>query len=86
MYTKFINPNGQLDRIVLNWNGQEWVIPINEDNQHYRNYLTWLEAGNEPSVEYVAIAPIADEPTPEERLAALELVVSMVFAEDDVNV
>jgi hypothetical protein len=64
----------------------KWSIPIDANNRDYQEYLAWLKAGNEPTVEHLATPPVSDEPTPEERLAALELVVSMVFAEDDANV
>ena len=26
--------------------GQEWVVPIDENNRHYQEYLTWVADGN----------------------------------------
>jgi len=86
MYTKqYQDVNGSFC-IFLHRDGEEWFIPPDTANRDYREYLAWVEAGNEPHiVEYIPPVVI-DEPTSEERLAALELVVSMVFAEDDANV
>lgn len=61
-------------------------IPINESNADYQRYQLWLADGNVPQVVHSIIFSSSDEPTPEERLAALELVVSMVFGEGDANV
>ena len=61
-------------------------IPIAEGNADYQQYQSWLADGNVPEVKHYTTTPVADEPTAEERLAALELVVSMVFGEDDANV
>ena len=71
------------DNIVIK-NGH-MCIPFDNLNRDYQEYLEWLEAGNlpepaDPIIDYVGI------PTQEERLQALELVVSMVFGEDDADV
>ena len=26
--------------------GQEWVVPIDENNRHYQEYLKWVADGN----------------------------------------
>jgi len=26
--------------------GQEWVVPVDENNRHYQAYLTWVADGN----------------------------------------
>jgi hypothetical protein len=61
-------------------------IPVNQDNADYQRYKAWLADGNVPQVVHSTTIIPTDEPTQEERLAALELVVSMVFGEDDANV
>ncbi|NBW20396.1 MAG: hypothetical protein EBR82_71755 [Caulobacteraceae bacterium] len=61
-------------------------IPILQDNVDYQRYKAWLADGNMPQVMHSSTTIPSDEPTPEERLAALELVVSMVLTEDDADV
>ncbi len=86
MYTNHIDANGKLVRISVTCNDELWQIPIDTANSEYQKYLDWLKSGNMPDIKRIDLFPASNEPTPEERLAALELVVSMVFAEDDANV
>jgi len=86
MYTKQVDMDGALIGVSFWRDNQKWIIPVNEGNRDYQEYLVWLEAGNVPNVEYVDQFPTSDEPSTEERLAALELVVSMVLDEEAANV
>jgi len=61
-------------------------IPVEPTNIDYQAYLIWIAEGNIPITKEHIPPVILDEPTLEERLAALELVVSMVFTEDDADV
>lgn len=85
MYIKTLHVGGfTLKRI--NSDNTVTFIPVNITNSDYQAYLAWVNDGNEPVIEEYIPPVVVDEPSTEERLAALELVVSMVFAEDDVNV
>ena len=86
MYTKKIYDESGSFAIFLNRNEEIWSIPQDPANMDYQHYLRWLDEGNEPLIEEYVPLIVVDEPTPEERLAALELVVSMVFAEEAANV
>lgn len=86
MYILHLDTNKTPIRICHFIDNTQWSIPIDINNLDYQAYLNWIAAGNTPDVEYVDPFPTSDEPAPEERLAALELVVSMVFGEDDANV
>lgn len=86
MYTEYINIDGKLISVSFLRDNEKWTIPIDDANKDYQEYIAWLRAGNRPTIEQVDLFPSSNEPTPEERLAALELVVSMVFGEDDANV
>ena len=46
-------------------------IPPDTGNRDYREYLEWLDAGNEPE----PAPPIPIEPTPSEKLAASGLTI-----------
>lgn len=71
-----------IDTVIKN---NHTYIPFEPSNRDYQEYLDWVGLGNTPDPADPVIEP-EDIPTQEERLAALELVVSMVFAEDDADV
>jgi|TARA_R100001086_G_scaffold153373_1_gene81707 hypothetical protein len=31
---------------MIEGDGQEWVVPVDEKNTHYQEYLTWAAEGN----------------------------------------
>ena len=47
-YREGRNDDGDLIAIIGTVDGFDSVIPINSENRHYQEYLTWLAEGNEP--------------------------------------
>lgn len=85
MYIKTLHV-GEFTLKRINSDNTVTFIPVDITNSDYQAYLAWVSDGNEAVIEEYIPPVVIDEPTPEERLAALELVVSMVFGEDDANV
>ena len=39
--------NGENTSIMATINGQQWTVPMDEANTHYKAILAWVEDGNE---------------------------------------
>jgi hypothetical protein len=59
-------------------------IPLDPANRDYRDYLEWLEAGNQP-LPAPEPTPIPLPPTPTEKLAAAGLTVEELKTLLDLN-
>ena len=49
IYKLVKDPSTNTENVVMvTIGGVQWSIPFDDDNEQYREYKTWLEAGNTP--------------------------------------
>lgn len=80
MYKQLIDSFGQLTGV---YHTKKFLsIPINPLNTDYQEYLQWLAEGNTPDPPDPQPEPV-NEPTMQQEIDALKLVVGMLMEEDD---